>query len=710
MIHYYYGIILLLLVASNVVVTTNAENCVSALKQIYMAEEALQQQQQQETQVARNYVLCSDTIFTPGTVNPDNGIILEGQDAPLVCRSNCTIECQSENCVIDGAGGGTYGIFLMPSLVFNDDTSTMIEDIVIRGVTVRNWRNSAANQIPVVVGGTSGSVTFEDCTFEYNQADPLFLLDHHVVETEGRRRRQLITTDGNNRPPFQKKDKGGLMLPTPVQLLSFHGDEDRNDNNNNNDEKAPLLLEHNTRRRHLEDASSSNLFIKFDSCVFQHNLAPEDAQTRGGYSLVRFRGTNPENPEDLVSNALDAAFISCDFLNNTFVLPENEYASLSLIDFYSTGLLTLDKNCFLDSNTVQKEGIVTMQSGAQLLELSNFKEEKEEFDRSCNFVATLDSTYGSTGECFESSLGDSCRPFQLVPCFSVYTTVETLDQGTVAMKDLKLGDRIKVSDNKYEPIYSFGHFDTTKVTTQFLQIQTTKTQQSSSSADGGSFLEMTPNHFVFVRKGKAVPASSLAVGDSVLLASGETDQVTALKTMTRTGIIAPFTPSGTLVTGNGGIVSSSFANLDGSTSPYIQLLGHRRDNDDVVIELPITYHQLGLWFESPHRLYCHLFGCTSETYTADDGMSHWVATPLRVYQWVLQQQQQQHVVMSGILLGMGLLLLMVVNFVELLLVVVGVVPFGFFVVVVVAGLWCGTMLIGHYAGRFGSSGRAKKLV
>jgi len=231
-------------------------------------------------------------------------------------------------------------------------------------------------------------------------------------------------------------------------------------------------------------------------------------------------------------------------------------------------------------------------------------------------------------------------------CFSTETTVERDDGSMVAMKELHIGDRVRVANGKYEPIYSFGHFDTSVVKTEFVQIQTT-------SSEGK--LEMTPNHLLFQEGNQVVMASSLKIGDKVVLASGEEDTITGLKTIQRTGIIAPFTASGTIATN--GILSSSFATIQ--KSQYVSL------SDKWV--LPLTYHQLGLVFESPHRLWCHhwrgLDECARSERYNEEGMSQWVETPMHLWNWLLQQ----HVLVVGTLFSMAFSFLCLVHVLEIIL-------------------------------------------
>lgn len=229
-------------------------------------------------------------------------------------------------------------------------------------------------------------------------------------------------------------------------------------------------------------------------------------------------------------------------------------------------------------------------------------------------------------------------------CFSGRSTVDVLNKGTVKMEDLKIGDNVLVGPGgEYEPIYSFGHFDTSVVKTEFLQIRT-----STSSG-----LEMTPNHLIFTQGNIAVPASSIKVGDMVIMGSGELDTVTSIKEVTRTGIFAPFTSSGTIVTN--GILSSSFATIEKSESRFVSVGG---------FETPLTYHQLGVIFESPHRLVCYLWGlheCARYEVYDEEGTSQWVEKPMVVFQWLVEQ----NIVVSGILFFIAFTLLCMVNVMEM---------------------------------------------
>ena len=128
-----------------------------------------------DTSIRRVYILCPNTVFSPGIANPKTGVISGGQEA-LACRSNCLVKCgnngKSENkCIIDGTG--TYGIFQVPYNVFTDlplDSS----NVVFQGITIDFF--VSAGQIPVLAASFSGSVTFRDCRWTNNSADPAFII------------------------------------------------------------------------------------------------------------------------------------------------------------------------------------------------------------------------------------------------------------------------------------------------------------------------------------------------------------------------------------------------------------------------------------------------------------------------------------------------------------------------------------------------------
>jgi len=177
------------------------------------------------------------------------------------------------------------------------------------------------------------------------------------------------------------------------------------------------------------------------------------------------------------------------------------------------------------------------------------------------------------------------------------------------MKDLLLGDMVRVRDNAYEPVYSFGHRNGS-VSAEFLQI-----------VSSGSPLEVSKNHMLLVQGDRAVPASTIKVGDLLVTADGHLAPVRAIHDVLQNGVFAPFTKSGYIVV-NGIVASTYIAYQD---SEYLIVAGYGT----------ISFQRIAHTFESVHRM-AHRMGVMGETYT-EGGVSRWVDVPHKVFSWLLEQ-------------------------------------------------------------------------
>ena len=130
-------------------------------------------------------------------------------------------------------------------------------------------------------------------------------------------------------------------------------------------------------------------------------------------------------------------------------------------------------------------------------------------------------------------------------CFSGENTVET-ESGVVRMDELQLGDRILSGEDNFEEVYSFGHFSE-EVESEYLQVFTEGAKQP---------LELSADHMLFLENDAAVAAADVSVGDKVMLANGEVRVVESVESVTRQGVYAPFTESGTVSVN--GVKASSF--------------------------------------------------------------------------------------------------------------------------------------------------------
>jgi len=197
-------------------------------------------------------------------------------------------------------------------------------------------------------------------------------------------------------------------------------------------------------------------------------------------------------------------------------------------------------------------------------------------------------------------------------CFSEVATVQTLDKGVVAMKDLAVGDAVLTHNGAYEPIYAFGHYNPTKEA-EFLQLTT-----------ANSVLEMTGEHLVFLQnKENPVRADSVQVGDVLRSAdSSNTLKVNKVNTIQRQGLYAPLTNSGTVVVD--GVVASSYISLQKESNEFVQIQD---------MSTGISQQQYVHLVLSPFRLLCQ--GVSNNFCTAYDqeGMPYYITYGIAANNW-----------------------------------------------------------------------------
>ena len=213
-----------------------------------------------------------------------------------------------------------------------------------------------------------------------------------------------------------------------------------------------------------------------------------------------------------------------------------------------------------------------------------------------------------------------CRKYQVPAgsiCFSGENVVDLMGGTSVQMKDLRIGDVVETGDGKFTRIYSFGHFDADTQGT-FLQLYTNTSLKSSMP------LELSAGHMVFVGN-QALPAGSVKVGDMLRLGNGENAEIVNINRVIRIGAYAPFTDSGAIVVN--GIVASNYVSFE-PLSGDMMIGGWK----------VASYHWVAHMSQGPHRLYCKVAGskCEKESYN-DDGISLWVAEPLRAAEWWHEQ-------------------------------------------------------------------------
>ena len=164
-------------------------------------------------------------------------------------------------------------------------------------------------------------------------------------------------------------------------------------------------------------------------------------------------------------------------------------------------------------------------------------------------------------------------------CFSGQMTVELEDKSTVRLQDVKVGDKVKVDENKFEPIYGFGHADS-NVVAEYLDLQ----------LSNGRHLEVSADHLLFVGDKTIKPASILRVGNELLVPTEGSVKIDSIRKVRRTGVYAPFTYSGTIVVN--GVKSSTYVSLQ--QDEEFLAIGN--------IKTPFSHHWLAQSFLLPFRV------------------------------------------------------------------------------------------------------------
>lgn len=164
-------------------------------------------------------------------------------------------------------------------------------------------------------------------------------------------------------------------------------------------------------------------------------------------------------------------------------------------------------------------------------------------------------TYLMTADRFSGPTTNACTGVNQLTliggleCFSGQMTVELENKSTVPLRLVQVGDRVKVDDGKYEPIYAFGHKNA-EASSVFLQITTENNR---------NILEISKDHMVTIEGSRSVPASMVKLGDKLVTGAGDLVAVKTISNVFRKGIYAPFTYSGTIEVN--GVKASTYVSL-----------------------------------------------------------------------------------------------------------------------------------------------------
>ena len=215
-----------------------------------------------------------------------------------------------------------------------------------------------------------------------------------------------------------------------------------------------------------------------------------------------------------------------------------------------------------------------------------------------------------------------------IVCFAGETEVTVQEKGPTRMDQLQIGDKVLTShvDGGYDyaSVYSFGHRAPSLEAT-FLQIV----------VEHNKPLEISLDHMLYRYddagiKADLIPASYVKVGDTLVVANGETNaaKVQAVHKVTRVGMYAPFTGTGDIVVNH--ILASNYIAIPG-------------------VQKYLTFEQQH-WLQhtayTPYRWFCFSFGCENEAYDNKYGVSVGVRSWLPVLHFVEFLLQFHHVTLA----------------------------------------------------------------
>jgi hypothetical protein len=120
-------------------------------------------------------------------------------------------------------------------------------------------------------------------------------------------------------------------------------------------------------------------------------------------------------------------------------------------------------------------------------------------------------------------------------CFPAVARVELQSGEFVEMKDLKVGQSVRVSESNFSPVFAFTHRDS-DVRASFLRIATAERS-----------ITLTKGHLIMVNNNVLAPAENVRIGDLLTLSDGRQSAVISITPTRATGLYNPQTIEGTIV-------------------------------------------------------------------------------------------------------------------------------------------------------------------
>jgi Hint module len=219
-------------------------------------------------------------------------------------------------------------------------------------------------------------------------------------------------------------------------------------------------------------------------------------------------------------------------------------------------------------------------------------------------------------------------------CFSSSATVTVRHKGLSRISDLQVGDQVQTG-NGFAPIYGFAHSDSTTKAV-FKQIYTEENAKRP--------LEISGEHLVFrANETNPVRADSIRIGH-MLATEAAGALVTRIGVVTRSGLYAPLTTTGTINVD--GIVSSCYVSLQKGASEYVELQG------GTITFLP--HHLIVHMWLAPVRMVCMgVSASLCQSFDEVTGNAHFVELGFAVSQFI----DRQHLIVQILFLILYLLLL-----------------------------------------------------
>jgi len=221
------------------------------------------------------------------------------------------------------------------------------------------------------------------------------------------------------------------------------------------------------------------------------------------------------------------------------------------------------------------------------------------FQKCCCLLGSCTWKVGLTG---------SCPGF----CFSSLMKVREESKGIIPIYQVQVGDKVRVdTKGTYDYVTSWSHYQPDK-NAIFLQV----------TAGKEAMIELSSDHMIFVNNNhRAIPASQLKLGDTLLSGGKKVNAVTKIQSVMRKGQFAPLTKTGTILVND--VYSSVYVSL--TNSEFLE----------IIPGLSISMQ----WVAHTFTTLLQKCASSEEQYNKETGLANWIETPLKFSTWILNSQR-----------------------------------------------------------------------